>query len=111
MKSPPLICHLMHGLRVGGAEVVVARLARRLRDRYRFCFTCLDELGTLGEELRSEGFPVDVAVDERDDAVRGECFTEPGFVSVSGHHPDGDPVGQRLGGRFVEGKRYVERPG
>jgi glycosyltransferase involved in cell wall biosynthesis len=50
----------MHGLRVGGAEVLVARLARRLRDRYRFCFTCIDELGTLGEELRDEGFPVDV---------------------------------------------------
>jgi glycosyltransferase involved in cell wall biosynthesis len=60
MRSPPLICHLMHGLRVGGAEVLVARLARRLRDRYRFCFACLDELGALGEELRNDGFPVDV---------------------------------------------------
>jgi glycosyltransferase involved in cell wall biosynthesis len=50
----------MHGLRVGGAEVLVARLARRLRDPYRFCFACIDELGTLGEELRDEGFLVDL---------------------------------------------------
>ena len=60
MKSLPVICQLLHGLRVGGAEVLVARLARKLRDRYRFRFVCLDELGTLGEELRGEGFPVDV---------------------------------------------------
>src|SRR5205807_18991 len=56
----PVICQLLHGLRVGGAEVLVARLARRLRDRYHFRFVCLDELGTLGEELRAEGFPVEV---------------------------------------------------
>lgn len=54
------ICHLLHGLRVGGAEVLAARLARQLRDRFRFVFVCLDELGTLGEELRSEGFVVEV---------------------------------------------------
>ncbi len=56
----PVVCQLMHGLRVGGAEVLVARLARRLRDRFDFRFVCLDELGLLGEELRGEGFPVDV---------------------------------------------------
>lgn len=59
MKTP-VICHLLHGLRVGGAEVLVARLARRLRQRYTFRFVCLDELGSLGEELRAEGFPVEV---------------------------------------------------
>jgi glycosyltransferase involved in cell wall biosynthesis len=35
-------------------------MARRLRDRHRFLFVCLDELGTLGEELRGEGFDVRV---------------------------------------------------
>jgi glycosyltransferase involved in cell wall biosynthesis len=64
MRTPaserPVICQLMHGLRVGGAEVLAARLARRLGDRYRFRFVCLDDLGTLGEELRGDGFPVDV---------------------------------------------------
>src|SRR5205823_14931247 len=60
MRAVPVICHLMHGLRVGGAEVLVARLARRLRDRFAFRFLCLDELGSLGEELQREGFPVEV---------------------------------------------------
>src|SRR5438105_1833184 len=59
-QARPIVCQLLHGLRVGGAEVLVARLARRLRERYRFHFLCLDELGSLGEELRAEGFPVEV---------------------------------------------------
>jgi sugar transferase (PEP-CTERM/EpsH1 system associated) len=54
----PKICQLLHSLCVGGAEVLAARLARQLRDRCRFLFVCLDEIGTLGEELRDEGFPV-----------------------------------------------------
>jgi N-acetyl-alpha-D-glucosaminyl L-malate synthase BshA len=56
----PTICQLLHGLGVGGAEVLAARLARRLAGPYRFVFACLDELGTLGESLRTEGFPVHV---------------------------------------------------
>lgn len=54
------ICQALHSLCVGGAEVLAARLARRLRERFRFLFVCLDDLGTLGEELRREGFPVHV---------------------------------------------------
>ncbi|MCI0463332.1 MAG: glycosyltransferase [Gemmataceae bacterium] len=54
------VCQLLHGLRVGGAEVLAARLAQQLRDRFRFVFVCLDELGTLGEQLRDEGFVVEV---------------------------------------------------
>lgn len=56
----PLVCHVLHSLSVGGAEVLTARLARRLRDRCRFHFVCLDELGPLGEQLREDGFPVEV---------------------------------------------------
>lgn len=52
------ICHLLHGLTVGGAEVLAARLGRQMRERYRFVFACLDELGPLGEQLRADGFPV-----------------------------------------------------
>lgn len=40
--------------------MLAARLARELRPAYRFAFVCLDELGTLGRELRDEGFPVHV---------------------------------------------------
>src|SRR5262249_35550087 len=54
------VCQVLHNLRVGGAEVLVARLARRLRDRFRFVFVCLEELGSLGAQLRAEGFPVHV---------------------------------------------------
>jgi glycosyltransferase involved in cell wall biosynthesis len=56
----PTICQLLHTLHVGGAEMLAARLARRLRDRCRFVFACLEERGTLGEELRQEGFAVEV---------------------------------------------------
>jgi L-malate glycosyltransferase len=54
------ICQLLIGLGVGGAEILAARMARRLRDRFRFVFACLDEQGVLGAELRAEGFPVHV---------------------------------------------------
>jgi glycosyltransferase involved in cell wall biosynthesis len=54
------ICQLLHSLHVGGAEVLATRLAQRLRAYYDFLFICIDELGTLGEEMRREGFPVHV---------------------------------------------------
>jgi glycosyltransferase involved in cell wall biosynthesis len=54
------VCQLLHSLHVGGAEMLAARLARQLKDQFRFLFVCLDSLGTLGEELRAEGFPVEV---------------------------------------------------
>jgi L-malate glycosyltransferase len=60
MCAPRVICQLLHGLPIGGAEVLATRLARQLGDRYRFVFVCLDELGTLGEQLRGEGFGVHV---------------------------------------------------
>jgi glycosyltransferase involved in cell wall biosynthesis len=52
------VCQLLHSLNVGGAEVLAARVARRLRGAFRFVFACLDEVGPLGEELRAEGFAV-----------------------------------------------------
>lgn len=63
MRTPaniPTVCQLLHTLHVGGAEILAARIARRLRQRYRFVFACLDDLGTLGEQLQQEGFPVEV---------------------------------------------------
>jgi L-malate glycosyltransferase len=56
--KPITVCPLLHSLSVGGAEVLAARLARRLRGSFRFVFACLDDIGPLGEELRAEGFPV-----------------------------------------------------
>lgn len=56
----PVVLQVLHTLEVGGAEVLAARLARRMQDRFRFIFACLDGLGTLGAELQQEGFPVKV---------------------------------------------------
>lgn len=54
------ICQILHSLNVGGAEVLACRLARQLQNEYRFVFLCLDDLGTLGQQLREEGFEVSV---------------------------------------------------
>jgi glycosyltransferase involved in cell wall biosynthesis len=59
-QRPLTICQVLHSLQVGGAEVLAARLARQLGHSYRFVFACLDELGSLGQELRDEGFAVHV---------------------------------------------------
>src|SRR5438876_1134494 len=56
----PVVCQVLHTLEVGGAEVLAARLARRLRSRFDFVFACLDHMGPLGMELRKEGFIVEV---------------------------------------------------
>ncbi len=50
--------HVLHRLDRAGTEVLAADLARKLGDRYRFVFLCLDGIGSLGEELAAEGFPV-----------------------------------------------------
>jgi glycosyltransferase involved in cell wall biosynthesis len=50
----------VHTLHIGGAEILAARLARRLQDHCRFVFACLEERGVLGDELQQEGFPVEV---------------------------------------------------
>lgn len=60
MAARAVVCQVLHSLTVGGAEQLAARIARRLSDRFEFVFACLDELGTLGEQLRQEGFEVHV---------------------------------------------------
>ena len=59
-SGKPTICHLLHSLNVGGAEVLAARLGRRFAGDHRVIFACLDELGSLGQELREEGYLVHV---------------------------------------------------
>jgi sugar transferase (PEP-CTERM/EpsH1 system associated) len=54
----PTICQLVHGLPVGGAEVLIDRIVRQLGDRYRFIIACLDEVGPLGERLAGDGISV-----------------------------------------------------
>lgn len=59
-ESRPTVLQVLHTLEVGGAEVLAARIARRLQERFHFVFACLDGLGTLGKQLREEGFRVEV---------------------------------------------------
>lgn len=52
---------LVHGLPVGGTEVMVCHLARRLRATGNsVVIGCLDAIGDLGLNLRAEGFEVEV---------------------------------------------------
>jgi L-malate glycosyltransferase len=51
---------VLHGMPVAGTEMMVAEIVRRLRSRIRPVIFCLDEIGALGERVRSEG--VDVVV-------------------------------------------------
>jgi sugar transferase (PEP-CTERM/EpsH1 system associated) len=71
MSKRPTICHLLHSLKVGGAEVLAARLAQQLSGEFRVLFACLDELGTLGQQLRDEGFTVEVL--GRRPGIDGRC--------------------------------------
>jgi glycosyltransferase involved in cell wall biosynthesis len=52
---------LVHGLPMGGTEVMVAHLARRFRtQRLEVTIGCLDEVGDLGRALLAEGFSVEL---------------------------------------------------
>jgi L-malate glycosyltransferase len=57
-QQRPSVAHVLHRLDLAGAEVLAADLARKLGERYRFVFLCLDGVGPLGEELDSQGFDV-----------------------------------------------------
>jgi L-malate glycosyltransferase len=59
-RRQPVVCQLVHTLHVGGAEVLATRLGRQLRQECRFIYVCLDEEGTMAEDLRAEGFAVQV---------------------------------------------------
>lgn len=53
------VVHVITGLGVGGAEVMLARLLSGMnRDRFRSSVVSLTELGAIGEEIRHEGIPV-----------------------------------------------------
>lgn len=54
----PVIAHVLHRLYLAGAEILAADLARKLSDRYRFVFLCLDALGPLEQPMRDLGCAV-----------------------------------------------------
>lgn len=55
----PTVCHVIHALGVGGAEVLVDLLARRLSDTFRSVIAVLDDIGEIGQQLRSDGYVVE----------------------------------------------------
>ena len=55
----PTICHVIHALGVGGAEVLVNQMLRLLSDEFRCVVAVLDEIGEIGECLKRDGFTVE----------------------------------------------------
>lgn len=55
----PTICHVIHALGVGGAEVLVDVMVRRMNEHYRCVVAVLDEIGEIGERLLTDGFVVE----------------------------------------------------
>ncbi|MCA9131781.1 MAG: glycosyltransferase [Planctomycetales bacterium] len=56
----PVVCQLLHTLNVGGAELLAQQFALRAAKQFRPVFVCLDALGSLGGQLRQQGFTVEV---------------------------------------------------
>lgn len=72
IDEPPTVCHVLHSLEVGGAEVLARRFALGLHEQFRPVFACLDACGALGESLRERGIPVQVL--ERRPGVDVRCI-------------------------------------
>ena len=59
IDNRPTICHVIHALGVGGAEVLVDQMLRLLSDEFRCVVAVLDEIGEIGERLKQDGFTVE----------------------------------------------------
>ncbi|MDZ4817755.1 MAG: glycosyltransferase [Planctomycetota bacterium] len=58
VEGAPRVAFVVHVMQVAGAEVLVAETIRRLAGRIQPTIFCLDSIGTLGEQLLSEGVDV-----------------------------------------------------
>ena len=59
-QTKPTICHVVHMMHVGGAEILAREFAQRFKGDFNVVFACLDACGSLGEELRTQGWTVEV---------------------------------------------------
>ncbi|MFO0977089.1 MAG: glycosyltransferase [Planctomycetaceae bacterium] len=50
---------MIHALGVGGAEVLVDQMVRRMSDEFRCVVAVLDEVGEIGERLKRDGFLIE----------------------------------------------------
>ncbi len=55
----PTICHVIHALGVGGAEILVDQMIRRMQKDFRCIVAVLDEIGEIGTRLQEDGFIVE----------------------------------------------------
>ena len=55
----PVICHVIHAMGVGGAEVLVDQIVRRMSNEFHCIVAVLDEVGEIGERLKQDGFVVE----------------------------------------------------
>ncbi|EMI56915.1 glycosyltransferase [Rhodopirellula sallentina] len=57
--SKVTICQFVHSLSVGGAEMLARDFAIAAAPEFHTVFACLDEVGTLGEQLIDSGYTVE----------------------------------------------------
>ena len=55
----PTICHVIHALGVGGAEVLVDHMVRRMSSEFRCVVAVLDDVGEIGRKLQRDGVVVE----------------------------------------------------
>jgi L-malate glycosyltransferase len=123
----PTLGHVLHRLDRAGAEVLASALSRRLRDRYRFVFLCLDGVGPLGEQLADEGFAVldlkrrpgldlsvarrirQAVVDHRIDLLHAHQYTPFFYAALSRRLSTSPPILFTEHGRHYPDQRKIKR--
>lgn len=60
MDGRPTVCHVVHALGVGGAEVLVDQMLRLMSDEFRCIVAVLDDVGEIGTRLQHDGFTVEL---------------------------------------------------
>ena len=108
--SRPTVCHVIHALGVGGAEVLVDRMVRRMSDEFRCVIAVLDEIGNIGVRLQQDGFLVEhlhrqPGID-RNCAKRLRAFADREGVQIL-HAHQCTPFFQAMLSRGLTGRRPV----
>jgi hypothetical protein len=55
------VCHVVHSLSVGGAELLAAGIAMELSAKIRGIFACLDHVGELATQLDGDQLFIDLS--------------------------------------------------
>ena len=106
----PTVCHVIHALGVGGAEVLVDIMVRQLSDQFRCLVAVLDDVGEIGLQLQADGFVVEhlhrqPGID-RGCAKRLRAFADQNNVDIL-HAHQYTPFFQAMLSRGLLGRRPV----